>query len=1850
MDPNGNYMTYEYGVQDGEHLLMDIRYTGNAGMAMDPYNSVHFIYESRADKNELFVRGLGGIKTRHLLKTVEVYCEGELFKQYRLNYALRDIEKSYLREVGEYLADGSTGYNTTVIKYEDRVPTPLITESFQLNALDNDFFSGDFDGDGDSEIVSSTYDYTYDGLKFHTDLRIHRRDGSGILTETWSIALPNGTMVLNDQTVPTTYAANLSNDMDGDGREDIVVARVDNSGSGLRLDNFTIHYSTSNNATSFTPQSFNPPWHANSEYNKINSSTFKFQVPGDFNGDGLGDMVVVLANYAEDFHGFLYSPAAGINGQVLSITGGAFNICRSNYVAPIDFDGDGAQEILCVWQSLAIPPEPQAKIYRLKTWPSLGLEVVWSSGGFPTPQHTIRLGDFNGDGKTDLLTRYSDNTNWHIAYSTGTDFFEQQVQFENYINLGQAADLFGIADYNGDGKTDICHGYSNGGGSATLKVYYSRGLGQPFEIRTYPHDFFGFSPALITDLNGDGRSEVIDVEGDSFPMEAFFFDRNGHERAVDKVVNGMGAVVDFDYRYATANGEVLTNADFTYPRGGAKVPAQVADRMSASNGTGGMNQSRYFCSQGILDRTGKGFLGFKRTETIDVTGNRRSVQLSELNSNYASLVPSHTELRRYDTDELLQEADHDISLVTLGGLASRRHWTRLNSSTVSNTLAGTVTETTNSEWDAFGNLKKTHVDIGGVETSTTSLWYIAAGPSPTPAKVELAVVERQRTGQAAISTETWHGYDNATGKLTSTKEHYNTPAEVTTVYAYHPAGTLQSTTSSFLGLPGDQVRKAGFAYDSKARFVTWRANRWNNSGSLIDVAETIETEPRYGRPTRVLGADGLTTTMDYDGFGRLTNTRIPHEDGNPRGEISRESSWDLNGLQFFRTRVVEPNGRTVHTYHDLLGRTVGNDADAFGGELTSSAMGYDARGNMSWETTPHHSNEDFLTITHQYDGYGRKEKIVNDLTGTVQFLYDYSGGELTKRTTNLCSGTWSATVFDAVGNKVSILDDGGEVKLTYDSWGNTTHAHKDGFLLARNFYDAYGKQIRHYGPNSGMTWYKHDPFGQLTWQKDANGNEVTLAHDNLGRVIDRTGPDGSTTYSYFYENGRFTNAQSVVAGPTVTRTFSYDDPYNRLTEARSTIAGIDYVSRYGYDDLDNLTAEVFPSGLNMLYTYSLDGSLYSASTADGATLFEAVSKNGLGQYTSYRLADSRTVNKEYHHGFLERIQADDVQDLNLAIDYCSGNVGYRWDATKNLKEVFGYDDLNRLTSAQIFPVDASGTETGLSFPAVNYAYDGDIGNTDGNLTLRDDVGQLGYGVHAVTAARNIDYPTPPDAPPYAISQATQEISYTPYLKPFKVNEPIGADSYELEFEYGPEHQRTRSFLRTNGTTVNTRVYLGNYEEQTVEGTVQKIHYIFGGDGLCGIIVNDGVVDRTYAAYTDHLGSIVAVTKTDGGLVAEQNFDAWGRHRKPENWTMGQTQLPSWLYRGYTGHEHAEPFSLINMNSRMYDPLVGRMLSADNYVNGQSATQAFNRYSYAGNNPLSYTDPTGDIVWAPVIIGAAIGAYYGGMMANQGNFDPTMWNFSSGRTWKYMVGGAIIGGVSGGLGNHVATSGMVGANTAAIAAGSYSYSVGMSIMSGGRTPVSISLGAASYNFNTGEVGYLGDPENNTIETIGYSLGALANVSDVLAGLRPSSAELQTENLPSDGKDKVGHAQLNVDGEVLIDFGPAGDWKKFAPGRNDWVSFGSDGSYELISDIPGNKYSPVLVRGVNADRLHRISDRMNVEPGNYQVLFRSCSSTVSRSLSLSGAPAIGLHPYLLHAQLYLRDLGIRPTLFSYHMTGH
>jgi RHS repeat-associated protein len=97
---------------------------------------------------------------------------------------------------------------------------------------------------------------------------------------------------------------------------------------------------------------------------------------------------------------------------------------------------------------------------------------------------------------------------------------------------------------------------------------------------------------------------------------------------------------------------------------------------------------------------------------------------------------------------------------------------------------------------------------------------------------------------------------------------------------------------------------------------------------------------------------------------------------------------------------------------------------------------------------------------------------------------------------------------------------------------------------------------------------------------------------------------------------------------------------------------------------------------------------------------------------------------------------------------------------------------------------------------------------------------------------------------------------------------------------------------------------------------------------------------------------------------ELSYDAWGRLRDPETqalYAIGE-EPELLLGRGYTSHEHLLEFGLINMNARLYDPVLGRFLSPDPFVQDPLLGQNFNRYTYALNNPLRYTDPNGEFFW------------------------------------------------------------------------------------------------------------------------------------------------------------------------------------------------------------------------------------------------------------------------------------------------
>jgi RHS repeat-associated protein len=244
-----------------------------------------------------------------------------------------------------------------------------------------------------------------------------------------------------------------------------------------------------------------------------------------------------------------------------------------------------------------------------------------------------------------------------------------------------------------------------------------------------------------------------------------------------------------------------------------------------------------------------------------------------------------------------------------------------------------------------------------------------------------------------------------------------------------------------------------------------------------------------------------------------------------------------------------------------------------------------------------------------------------------------------------------------------------------------------------------------------------------------------------------------------------------------------------------------------------------------------------------------------------------------------------------------------------------------------------------------------------------------------------------------------------------------SSTHKYTLTYGTNNQRVKSVYVKPGATTQTKYYAGPYEE-IVQGGTRKNYYIYAGGEIVAVYTegNPELSAGLYYFHNDHLGSPWLITNAAKGEVQRLSYDAWGRRRDANDWNK-YSNLPAMKFdRGYTGHEHLDMFELINMNARMYNPALGRFLSADPFVQAPDFSQTYNRYSYANNNPMSYIDPSGEIAWfIPVIIGAVIG----------GTSGATIGHSKGAKGWDmfwHVAGGATVGGLSGGAATGVSALG------------------------------------------------------------------------------------------------------------------------------------------------------------------------------------------------------------------------------------
>ena len=270
----------------------------------------------------------------------------------------------------------------------------------------------------------------------------------------------------------------------------------------------------------------------------------------------------------------------------------------------------------------------------------------------------------------------------------------------------------------------------------------------------------------------------------------------------------------------------------------------------------------------------------------------------------------------------------------------------------------------------------------------------------------------------------------------------------------------------------------------------------------------------------------------------------------------------------------------------------------------------------------------------------------------------------------------------------------------------------------------------------------------------------------------------------------------------------------------------------------------------------------------------------------------------------------------------------------------------------------------------------------------------------------------------------------------------------ITYKYDANGIRTQKTV--NGTT--HKYYTDNgtlhYETRTKGSSTQKLWYYYDGNGICGIEYNG----TAYYFQKNMQGDVTRIFDRNGSLVAQYVYDAWGNH-KVLDMSGAENTVETFIGNvnpiRYRGYYYDEESGLYYLQSRYYDPEVGRFINADevDYIELETL-MGCNLYAYCGNNPVMYADPSGHFLVLALVLGAftVAGMITAGVVgANQGKKGWELFGF-------IMLGGAV----------GLAVGGLVVATAGAGAAIFGSAGLATQVL-GVAASQAFAIGALAYNF-------------------------------------------------------------------------------------------------------------------------------------------------------------------------------------------
>ena len=691
--------------------------------------------------------------------------------------------------------------------------------------------------------------------------------------------------------------------------------------------------------------------------------------------------------------------------------------------------------------------------------------------------------------------------------------------------------------------------------------------------------------------------------------------------------------------------------------------------------------------------------------------------------------------------------------------------------------------------------------------------------------------------------------------------------------------------------------------DLQKQRTTYEYDSNNNLTKILqdNVAKMTYTYDSYHNVKTATSSEGLVYSFVYDTYGNNTKVSITS------GGVTMSSSASYSG------------GNRLATTTDTAGK--------------KTTYSYNADTNvLEWVKYPC-DTDDTKTIYTYDDMYRLASAVSNVKVGTVS------------------TETLSANYAYENDLLKSITTGSTQYSFNYEDFALRSNIQIDTRVLASYIY----KDINDTAARFSNEKFDDAPILSLVGLDYGNGDKVQYIYDKQGRVTTQEYLNDNnsitSTISYAYDNNG--NLAKTTNSATSGWDIYYYDFTDRLAKTSSKHNGSAYSVEYGYDSNNNLATlrEGFPGYTRETsYTYDKDNRITKMYVYGDSTFYAYDSYGRLSTRTT--TGHSPTLKETYTYRTVNSNQTGLVSTLAVTATNYSTSFGYAYDSNGNILTVsnggkttkYTYDSANQLVREDnqqanktwYWTYDNAGNITsrkeyayttgtlGAVQSTINYTYDG----TWGDLLT-------GYNGKTITSD--------------PIGNMLSDGTWTYTWENGRQLASMASGSTTWNFKYNTDGMRIE---RKSGSTTYKYFYTGDkLVQMTTPTSILRFTYDSGGKPLT--IVVDGT---PYYYVTNLQGDVVAILNKSGAVVAEYTYDAWGKLLTTTG-SMASTlgaQNPL-RYRGYV---YDTELGLYYLQSRYYNPEMGRFINADVYTSTGQGLLGNNMFAYCGNNPVVRLDADG----------------------------------------------------------------------------------------------------------------------------------------------------------------------------------------------------------------------------------------------------------------------------------------------------